>query len=155
MQATPMKRHDAWSLGRVPKLAYKDWIHPKEEPFSGFGHNYGRDFTSGTLWKGREICHCSLWKELKKQTDASFGYVRKGQKKLPASVFYSQLSLLKMDTFRTDTKYPSKRDFRLVESQIKEGTNSRCRPVLQRGAHVTEVSINKELTIFIFKRQCI
>ena len=82
-------------------------------------------------------------------------YVRKGQKKLPASVFYCQLSLLKMDTFRTDTKYPSKREIRLVESQIKEGTNSRCRPVLQRGAHVIEVSINKELTIFIFKRQCI
>ena len=81
--------------------------------------------------------------------------MRKGQKNLPASVFYSQLSLLKMDTFRTDTKYPSKRDFRLVESQIKEGTNSRRRPVLQRGAHVIEVSINKELTILIFKRQCI
>ena len=155
MQATPMKRHDAWSLGQVPKLAYEDWFHPKEVPFSGFGHNYGRDFTSRTSWKGREICHCSLWKELKGQTDASFGYVRKGQKKLPALVIYSQLSLLKMDTFRTDTKYPSKGDVRLVESQIKEGTNSRCRPVLQRGAHVTEVSINKELTIFIFKRQCI
>ena len=40
-----MKRHDAWSLGRVPKLAYEDWFHPKEVPFSGFGHNYGRDFT--------------------------------------------------------------------------------------------------------------
>ena len=49
MQATPMKRHDAWSLGRVPKLAYEDWFHPKEVPFSGFGHNYGRDFTSRTL----------------------------------------------------------------------------------------------------------
>ena len=153
MQATPMKRHDAWSLGRVPKLAYEDWFHPKEVPFSGFGHNYGRDFTSRTLWKGREICHCILWKELKGQTDASFGYVRKGQNFLLRCFTVS--SLLKMDTFRTDTKYPSKRDFRLVESQIKEGTNSRCRPVLQRGAHVIEVSINKELTIFIFKRQCI
>ena len=150
MQATPMKRHDAWSLGRVPKLAYEDWCPPERGTFFRFW-TYGRDFTSRTLWKGREICHCSLWKELKGQTDASFGYVRKGQKKLPASVFYSQLSLLKMDTFRTNTK----RDLRLVESQIKGETNSRCRPVLQRGAHVIEVSINKELTIFIFKRQCI
>ena len=38
MQATPMKRHDAWKLGRVPKLAYEDWFHPKEVPFSGFRH---------------------------------------------------------------------------------------------------------------------
>ena len=57
-------------------------------------------------------------------------HCEKRQKKLPASVFYSQLSLLKMDTFRTNTKYPSKRDFRLVESQIKGETNSMCRPVL-------------------------
>ena len=41
MQATPMKRHDTWSLGRVPKLAYEDWFHPKEVPFSGFGHMVG------------------------------------------------------------------------------------------------------------------
>ena len=94
-------------------------------------------------------------KGAKRANRCVFWLCEKRPKKLPASVFYSQLSLLKMDTFRTNIKYPSKRDFRLVESQIKGETNSRCRPVLQRGAHVIEVSINKELTIFIFKRQYI
>ena len=42
------------------------------------------------------------------------------------SCFGDLQSALFMDTFRTGTKCPSKRDFRLIESQIKGGTNSRC-----------------------------
>ena len=50
----------------------------------------------------------------------SFGDVRKSQKKkCPALVTYSQLSLLKIDTFRTGTTCPSKRDVHLIGKQIK------------------------------------
>ena len=61
-----------------------------------------------------------------------------------------QSTLSKSDTFGAGSKCPSKRDVRLIESQItgvrKEGTNSR-RP-FYRGVRLIEVSVKRESTVF-------
>ena len=61
-------------------------------------------------------------------------------------VFTSTFS--KTDTFETATKYPSWRDVRLMESQIKgvkKGRDSKC--PFYRGVRLIEVSITRELTV--------
>ena len=46
-------------------LAFTGRLCPKEAPFQTLGLWKSRDLTCWSIWKGWEICHCSLWKTQK------------------------------------------------------------------------------------------
>ena len=46
---------------------------PEKGTLSGFTFLKGWDFISWSIWKSREICHCSLQKNLTELTDEFYG----------------------------------------------------------------------------------
>ena len=62
--------------GVLTVMAYTRRLHPKGVLLQASGILKGRDFTGWNIWKGREICHCGLYKGPKELTDAFWGCER-------------------------------------------------------------------------------
>ena len=59
----------------TPLMAFTGKLSPKGASFSGFWYYWkGRDITNWNMQKEREICYCSLWKDLKGLTGAFYGW---------------------------------------------------------------------------------